>query len=290
MSTIQPIGAGDPSPFDSIRQVIWPDGVEFWSARDLMPLLGYAQWRQFADAIERAKAAATNSGATAEDHFADARKMVPLGSGAQREVVDYRLTRYGAYLAAMNSDPRKPAVAAAQTYFAVKTREAETRPALELPRTMPEALRYAADQYERAERAEARAAILGPKAEKFEAIEAGNGITLRMFHKKYFSAITERVFMEHLYAKDYLIDQRGKGPVDEETGKARNGSQHRHPTAKGKAYFYLHGGVDQNSTRRENTRVRPGDPELALCDALARDGLPANGRPQQDGLFEDGAA
>lgn len=113
-------------------------------------------------------------------------------------------------------------------------------------------------------------------AEAFKtAIEAGDGLTLRAFHKKYFSAVPERTVMAHLYERGYLIDQRGRGTVRSD-GTVRDGSQHRHPTAKGKPYFYLHGHGEYGGRRREATRVRPGEPELALKAALVRDGLTAN--------------
>lgn len=117
------------SPFDAIRHYD-ESGNEYWSARELQGLLGYKQWRQFEDTVERAKVACANTGISEDGvltRFADARKMVDQGSGAQREVKDYRLDRYACYLTAMNGDPRKPEIAAAQTYFAVKTRQAETQ-------------------------------------------------------------------------------------------------------------------------------------------------------------------
>jgi prophage antirepressor-like protein len=124
--------------------------------------------------------------------------------------------------------------------------------------------------------AEARA----EEGEKFKrAIEAGDGLGLREFHKKYFSAVTETEFMDHLYSKGYLIDQRGKGSLRESgprAGTYRDGSQHRHPSYKGKQYFYRHGAPDRNGIRRENTHVRPGTWELALRDQLAAEGLTAN--------------
>jgi prophage antirepressor-like protein len=114
------------------------------------------------------------------------------------------------------------------------------------------------------------------KAEAFQsAIEAGDGLTLRSFHKKYFSALTERTFMDHLYACGYLINQRGKGS-QRDNGSYRDGSQHRHPAAKGKPFFYLHGHGEIGGARRENTRVRPGEPELELKARLIKDGLTAN--------------
>lgn len=114
------------SPFDAIKRV--DERGEHWFARELMPLLGYgADWRNFADVIEKGKRACEGSEVPAQDHFGDVTKMVPLGSGAFRPVPDFRLTRYAAYLVAQNGDSRKKAVAEAQTYFAVRTHEAETR-------------------------------------------------------------------------------------------------------------------------------------------------------------------
>lgn len=112
------------SPFDSIRKVD-ETGNEYWTARELMPMLGYSKWQFFTEAVDRAQASCKNSGQAAESHFTPFRNLVkrPQGGGSKQE--DYKLSRYACYLVAMNGDPRKPEIAAAQAYFVTKTREAE---------------------------------------------------------------------------------------------------------------------------------------------------------------------
>jgi DNA-damage-inducible protein D len=101
------------------------NGLEFWFARDLQHLLGYAKWENFQNVIIKAKTACEISGHDILDHFPDIRKMVSIGSEAKKEIDDIMLTRYACYLIAQNGDPLKEQIAFAQTYFAVQTRKAE---------------------------------------------------------------------------------------------------------------------------------------------------------------------
>ena len=112
------------SPFDSIKHVD-ENGNEYWSAREYGELLKYAYWKDVNELIERAKISCKTHGIDVNNHFTPESKMVSIGSGAQREVKDYKLTRYACYLTAMNGDVRKKEIAAAQSYFAVQTIYAE---------------------------------------------------------------------------------------------------------------------------------------------------------------------
>ncbi|WP_304427041.1 DNA damage-inducible protein D [uncultured Adlercreutzia sp.] len=100
-------------------------GVEFWYAREIMEVFGYTKWQNFEIAIKRASVSLQSSKTPVKDHFADVSKMVSLGSGSQREIRDYKLTRYACYLIAQNGDPRKEEIAFAQSYFALQTRKQE---------------------------------------------------------------------------------------------------------------------------------------------------------------------
>ena len=110
--------------FESIKHVN-EYGEEYWLARELQPVLEYVQWRNFAEAVERAKLACKNSGFAVEDHFADVSKTIDMPKGAHKDIPDYMLSRYACYLIVMNGDPRKEVIAVGQTYFAVKTRQQE---------------------------------------------------------------------------------------------------------------------------------------------------------------------
>lgn len=160
------------SPFDSIRQFD-EHGAEFWSARDMMPLQGYgADWRNFVASIDRAKATAVNQGMDPDELFV---AVTEKSGGRPRE--DYRLSRYAAYLVAMNGDPRKPEVAAAQSYFAIRTREAETTHPAKSPAelTRMEILHLALAAEEENQQLRGELESTRPKAEAFDSFLSSTG-------------------------------------------------------------------------------------------------------------------
>jgi DNA-damage-inducible protein D len=112
------------SVFESIRHTDNAGG-EYWSARELMPVLTYTNWRNFSDAVRAAMKACEGSGQAVSDHFDAGVKMIPLGKGGHRQVEDFHLSRYACYLIVMNGDASKPVIALGQTYFAVQIRRAE---------------------------------------------------------------------------------------------------------------------------------------------------------------------
>jgi len=101
------------------------DGIEYWLARELQELLGYADWRNFLNAVEKAKESCKSTGEVVSDHFVDVNKTIPMPKGATKEVPDIMLTRYACYLIAQNGDPKKEQIAFAQSYFAIQTRKQE---------------------------------------------------------------------------------------------------------------------------------------------------------------------
>ena len=114
------------STFDAISKTVKDDDgqdVEVWYARELQKVLGYSRWENFAEAIGRAIESCKTLRINVDDHFREVTKLVSLGSGSQRPIQDFMLTRYACYLIAQNGDPKKEEIAFAQSYFAIQTRK-----------------------------------------------------------------------------------------------------------------------------------------------------------------------
>lgn len=257
------------SKFDMIKQTD-ENGIEYWSARDLGQLMGYSSWQRFETPLNRAMTTAKNEGHIIENLFT---RSVEKGAG--RPKTDFRLARYAAYLVAMNGDPNMDEVAKAQSYFAIQTRVAE----VQKPKSLQErSLDLIGELSAEVEKEKQRADVA---EDRIDTIEGGNGISVREFHKHYFSETSEREFNELLYRKGLLLDQRGQRVGA--NGKPKPGKQHRHPSFKGKQFFELHPHIDKETgDRYYNVKVRPGKPETDLVEQLERWGLGSNkGRRQK---------
>ena len=128
------LNASEYKKFEDIK-IVRNDGSEYWPARELAPVLGYTQWRNFHKVIERAMLACRNSGFELVDHFSEINKMVEMPSkprknkeeigfaevSKNKNITDYELSRYACYLIVQNGDPRKEVIAHGQTYFAIQT-------------------------------------------------------------------------------------------------------------------------------------------------------------------------
>ena len=110
--------------FEDVKHVD-ENGIEFWYARELMPILQYSNWQNFEKIIDKAKISCKNSDISVSDHFTDVSKTIKMPKGAEKTITDHKLTRYACYLIAQNGDSRKKVIALAQTYFAVQTRKQE---------------------------------------------------------------------------------------------------------------------------------------------------------------------
>jgi DNA-damage-inducible protein D len=115
---------GEESPFEKIKRVN-DAGNEYWSSRDFARVLGYSDYRNFEQVVDKAKSSCFNSGQRIDDHFVEITEMVVIGSGAERSIKTTLMSRYACYLAIQNADPAKEIVALGQTYFAVQTRKQE---------------------------------------------------------------------------------------------------------------------------------------------------------------------
>ncbi len=112
--------------FESLKKLN-KHGIEYWSAKDLQPCLGYSEWRKFENTIKKAIKSCEGSKNNPKNHFVGADKMVQIGSQTERKVPDWHLSRFACYLIVQNGDPRKPEIAEAQKYFAIQTRRQELK-------------------------------------------------------------------------------------------------------------------------------------------------------------------
>jgi len=122
--SMTPVPTGNGSPFEQTRRTN-ASGGEFWSSREFAQVLGYTDYRNFEQVIQKARLACFNSGQKVEDHFVDVTELIEIGKGGQRAVRTVFLSRYACYLIVQNADPAKDIVALGQTYFAVQTRRQE---------------------------------------------------------------------------------------------------------------------------------------------------------------------
>lgn len=261
--TIQNPTDSSQSPFDSIRQTR-PDGSEFWSARDLMPLLGYPTWQHFVPAIDRARAAAVAQGNDVDALFTVSREK---SGGRPRE--DFHLARFACYLVAMNGDPRKQEVASAQAYFAIQTRVAETQaPAqFELPQTMSEALRLAADQFDRAEleaskrrQLEAKVEHDAPKVAKAEAHTASKKAIHRQEFSREVQAWGQKIHGIHILQKHVFAFLAHKGMT---IGGSRSDTGHATAHAVRSGWAWTEKGVSEDGYEYATTRLFPKGQDIA---------------------------
>lgn len=124
MKKLATLNAIEYKQFEDIKHID-ENGIEFWFARELSIALDYTKWENFSKVIDKAMLSCKNSGFECADHFPEVRKMVELGSGSERKIKDYQLSRYACYLIVQNGDPRKELIALGQTYFAIQTRRQE---------------------------------------------------------------------------------------------------------------------------------------------------------------------
>ncbi|ALG06814.1 hypothetical protein [Kibdelosporangium phytohabitans] len=213
------LARGSGSPFDRIRQVR-PDGSEFWSARKLQVLMGYAAWRNFLPAIARAIQTASNTGMDVASHFAQSRNVVGRAQGGGNDREDYELSRHAARLVAMNGDPSKPEVAAAQAYFSERTGQAE---AIESEfAALPDWARHQIDTIRRVGKIETeqkrQADQLDEVAARVESIEGAHDWFAALAYAKLHGFSTERTFLAKV--------GRRAGQILRDSGETPGTTQH----------------------------------------------------------------
>lgn len=207
---------GGASPFDAI--MLWDhQGQECWSARDLQVLMGYDRWERFDDVIVRAKDTVQAADLEPLDHFRGAAKVIEGGRWGRTKVKDYRMTRFGAYHVALAGDGRKPEVAAAKTYFAVKAREAEVAQAPDL--STPDGVVALAEHFlataKELASTKKELEVAKPKAGKWDAFLNSKGLC----------GMTELADMLHIDVRTltgWLVDEGVFRRAKSQNGGARN--------------------------------------------------------------------
>lgn len=223
------------SVFDTIRQAR-ADGTEYWSARDLMEIMGYSTWQKFETPLLRAMSTAKNQGHDLETLF---NRTVKKATGG-RPLADYELTRFAAYLVAMNGNPHMPDVAAAQAYFAIQTRAAETAPAAPAPMTLAERTAQVMGELDAmVQQQRAQLAVAAPKAAAYDAFISTTGDysvneTAKVLARAHQINIGQGRLFEKLEEWGWVYRQRGKPTVKQtqiENGRmAEKAQSHEHPT------------------------------------------------------------
>ncbi|WP_017602240.1 hypothetical protein [Nocardiopsis lucentensis] len=195
------------SPFDAIKELD-SDGIERWSARTLQVLMGYARWGNLATAIERAKATARNQGMDVDHNFLRSQKVAGQTGPAPK---DFKLTRTAAYLTAMNGDPNKPEVAAAQAYFAITTQEAEAAKSKSPLELLRDQVDIAIAHEKRLTAVEGRQ---GATEARLEAIEGKHDWFVALGYAKLHGHRTDRQYLAKVGAKaTRLMKERGEEPI-----------------------------------------------------------------------------
>ncbi len=259
LTDLTPILSEGGSPFDAIRRV--DAQGEHWVARDLRPVLGYDKWERFEATVERVERAiiaidnaASKTGESAAQHVSRRQEAVANGvPGTTR--ADYRLTRYGAYMTAMNGDPRKEAIAEAQMYFAVRTRQAEIAEqdtnSSAIPKSFADALQLAADQAREIERQAAQIESDAPKVAYVDNFLRNNdACLLRQLAKRI--GFKERDLRDELMARRIIF----RTPIARfSESKQRNVVEYRYEPAT--AYMAWFRECDQpNAPRHHNNQMR----------------------------------
>ncbi|MEU3903338.1 phage antirepressor KilAC domain-containing protein [Streptomyces goshikiensis] len=205
------------------------NGEERWSARDLQVIMGYASWQEFDKVVNKAREGLDTTEVDSRDHFMGAHKVIKGGRWGSQRVVDYRLTRLGAYQVALAGDSRKPEVAAAKVYFAVQTRKAEVaaQEAPALPQDYEEALVALLVKVRETKALEAENKVLAPKAGKWDAFCDSDGLIDMGTAAKALNDVTGGLgrtkFMDLLRASElkFLQTQNPRIPYQEHVAAGR---------------------------------------------------------------------